>query len=67
MIALNDPWSGDQLSLRYGHPHRARLRPWGQLYLTPSDSATPDEDSIRTLNAAFRMFLHDAASLLTST
>jgi len=68
-IALNAPWSGDDTSLRYSDPQRARPVPaFGlefnrALYLEDPAGATPLERNILELNRMFRAFLGDALEL----
>lgn len=68
-IALNSPWSGDDTSLRYSEPKRARPVPaFGlefnrALYLEEPTGAAPLEDNILELNRMFRAFLKDALEL----
>ena len=63
-VAINDPWTTDDLSLRYGH---AQLPAFGLeinagLYLTPNGE--PREERIRALNACLRVFAAAALELV---
>ena len=68
-IALNAPWSGDDISLCYSDPQRARPVPaFGlefnrALYLEDPAGAAPLEKNILELNRLFRAFLKDALEL----
>ena len=66
-VAVNDPWTTDDLSLRYGH---AQLPAFGLeinagLYLTPDGQ--PRDDRIRALNACLRVFAAAALELVDRT
>lgn len=63
-VAVNDPWTTDDLSLRYGH---AALPAFGLemnagLYLT--DEGEPRDDRIRALNGCLRVFALAALELV---
>lgn len=68
-IALNLPWSGDDTSLRYSNPARARpVSAFGlefnrALYLEDPVGAVPLERDILELNRMFQGFLKDALEL----
>ena len=64
-VAVNDPWTSDDLSLRYGH---ARLPAFGLeinagLYLT--EEGEPRADRVRALNACLRVFAAAALELVS--
>ena len=66
-VAVNDPWTSDDLSLRYGH---ARLPAFGLeinagLYLT--EEGRPRDDRIQALNACLRVFAAAALELVDRT
>ena len=63
-VAVNDPWTTDDLSVRYGH---ARLPAFGLeinagLYLT--DEGAPRDDRIYALNACLQVFTAAALELV---
>ena len=63
-VAVNDPWTTDDLSARYGH---ARLPAFGLeinagLYLT--DEGAPRDDRIHALNACLQVFAAAALELV---
>ena len=65
-VAVNDPWTTDDLSVRYGH---ARLPAFGLeinagLYLT--DEGAPRDDRIHALNACLQVFAAAALELVGS-
>ncbi len=68
-VALNSPWSADNISQRFSHPDRPKPVPaFGlefnrALYLEPARSGRPLEAEINTLNRIFRAFLRDALEL----
>ena len=63
-VAVNDPWTTDDLSRRYGH---ATLPALGLeinagLYLTPQGQ--PRDERVRALNACLRAFAQAALDLV---
>lgn len=63
-VVINDPWTTDDLSLRYGHPGLPAfgLEMNAGLYLTAEGE--PRDDRIRALNAGLRVFAASALDLV---
>ncbi|WP_424949878.1 N-formylglutamate amidohydrolase [Deinococcus sp.] len=63
-VLVGDPWTTDDLSLRYGHPGLPAfgLEINAGLYL--SDKGEPRDDRIRALNACLRVFAAAALELV---